>query len=246
MTKRSMLGAGTASLIALASALAPAQAAPGLVVQGINLRAGPGTDYPWLASLDPGTPAEIFGCLDGWSWCDIAADGIRGWAAGAGLQVEYEDQPGPLASYGPELGLPFIGFAFADYWGRYYRDRPFYSPVDRWHGEPGGRGGPGRGGPGGGGPGGGGPGGRYGGGDAGGPGNGERMPSRMQAPQPAGPQGGRPFERPGAQPQMGGGFGRGGVQGGGARPGPAGPPHAGPAGARPAPGQDRGRPGGPG
>ena len=75
------MAALAAGLIALWST---ADAAPGYVTDGVNLRAGPGIDYPLLAPLPPGTPAEIFGCLDGWTWCDIAVNGpdgaLRGWA----------------------------------------------------------------------------------------------------------------------------------------------------------------------
>ncbi len=137
MRRRDLAGASGAILLTLA-ALARADAAPGYVVQGINLRAGPGVDYPWIASLPPGTPADIFGCLPDYTWCDVATVGTRGWVAGVGLNVLYGQQPEPLVAYGPQV-IPFIGFDFNTYWGTYYRGRPWFSDVDRWHG-----GGPGR------------------------------------------------------------------------------------------------------
>lgn len=130
-------GAG-AALLALVALAGTADATPGYVVQGINMRAGPGVDYPWIASLPPGTQTEIFGCLDGFTWCDVAAVGARGWVAGVGLNVLYGQQPEPLLAYGPQV-IPFIGFDFNNYWGTYYRGRPWFSGVDRWHGGPPGR-----------------------------------------------------------------------------------------------------------
>ena len=137
--RRHNLAAGAgAALLALAALAGTAKATPGYVVQGINMRAGPGVDYPWIASLPPGTQTEIFGCLDGFTWCDVAAVGARGWVAGVGLNVLYGQQPEPLLTYGPQV-IPFIGFDFNNYWGSYYRGRPWFSGVDRWHGGPPGR-----------------------------------------------------------------------------------------------------------
>ena len=115
-----------------------ARAAPGVLVEGLNLRAGPDVDYPAIAQLPPGTQADIFGCLPGWTWCDIAVNGpgggLRGWAAGPGLQVLYNNEPGYLPQYGAYLGLPLVGFSIDNYWGRYYRGEPWYGSEGRWRG----------------------------------------------------------------------------------------------------------------
>lgn len=215
MTIRTIVGTGAALLIGLTVLGQPAQAVPGYVDQPINLRAGPGTDYPWIASLPQGTPTEIFGCLPGWSWCDVATEGLRGWVAGPGLQLVYDAQDVPLEGYGAQLGLPLIGFDFGNYWGRYYRGRSWYSQVDRWHGQPG------RGGDFGGGPRGG-----YGGGDHGGgqgwngrPGGGPGIGDHGGRPGAGGPPGGG--DHGGGRPDGGGppgGGDHGGGHPGGGRP----------------------------
>ncbi len=123
-----------ATLVAFAGA---AHAAPGVVIQGVNLRAGPDVGYPAIEPLDAGTPVEIYGCLDGWTWCDVAVSNARGWAAGPTLQVLYNNQPVYLNQYGPAVGLGFVGFDVGTYWGQYYRDRPFYADRDRYRGGPG-------------------------------------------------------------------------------------------------------------
>jgi len=129
-----------------ASALASAAvAAPGYVVGGANLRAGPDVGYPLVEPLPPGTPAEIFGCLPGWSWCDIGVSGpggdMRGWAAGSQLQLVYGGQQVLLPAYGAQLGLPLIGFDVDSYWGSYYRREPWFGDAGRWRHDD--RGGPG-------------------------------------------------------------------------------------------------------
>ncbi len=233
MRRRSLAGASGAVLLALAALAGTAHAVPGYVVQGINMRAGPGVDYPWIASLPPGTRTEIFGCLDGYTWCDVAAVGARGWVAGVGLNALYGPQPEPLVVYGPQV-IPFIGFDFNSYWGTYYRGRPWFTDVDRWHG---------------------GPPGRFDRGPGGfdrGPGYGrgpgfDRGPGIDHGPGFAGPGRG-----PGGVDRPGGGYGGpGGRPGGGPGPGPArgGPPggqRPGPDGhGGPAPGGHEGGHGGP-
>lgn len=211
--KRQMIVAGLAALLATAG-IDAARAAPGVVVQNVNLRAGPDVGYPLVEPLPAGTPIEIFGCLQGWTWCDVGTNDARGWAAGPTLQVVYNDQPVYLPQYGAAVGLGFVGFEVGDYWGRYYRNRPFYGERDRFGGGPGYAGGRGpgfAGGP---------PGGFHGGGE---PGRGE--PGRGE-PGRGEPGRGEP--------------GRGFAQPVGARPGPQRGPIAGPA--RGAPGPARGGP----
>ncbi|MBB2176724.1 SH3 domain-containing protein [Gluconacetobacter johannae] len=184
------------TVLALGGVASPALAAPGVIVGGTDVFAGPSPNYPVVGSLPPGTPIEIFECEPGWGWCDIADGPYRGWAPPDRIQVLYNGGAGPLATYGPMVGLPLAGFVFGNYWGAHYRGRPWFSDRDRWGGgDRGGRGGgnrPGRpppfygpdhgggdrgwhgGGPGGGGHGGGGPGGGgHGEGGHGGGGHGE-------------------------------------------------------------------------
>ena len=122
-------------LAGLTMLAAAADAAPGVVTQNINMRAGPGIDYPLVAQLPEGTPTEIFGCLSGFGWCDVAVQDARGWVAGPGLQLLYDDRPEPLIGYGAAAGVPLVGFAIGSYWQSHYRDRPWYRDVDRWRGD---------------------------------------------------------------------------------------------------------------
>ena len=137
MSMRITRGALVAGIVVCAAG--HANATPGYVVEGVNLRAGPGVDYPLLAPLPDGTPTDIIGCLSGFTWCDMVVNGpagaLRGWAAGPRLAIAYEGQPELLPEYGPRFGFPIVGFDLGSYWGRYYRDRPFYADEGRWRGE---------------------------------------------------------------------------------------------------------------
>ena len=247
-----LIVAGTCSIAAAATVAGAAEAAPGFVTQNINMRAGPDVGYPLVASLPEGTQVEIYGCLPGWTWCDTQVGGARGWVAGVGLQVLYDQQPEPLTGYGEAIGLPFIGFDFDNYWGSYYRGRPWFSREDRWHGHDG-RGpgfdrgpdrgpgfdrgpdhGPGRPGPWQGGPVHGGPNPGFPGGQGGyrGPGPGGGGPGEVHGPGggPGGPGQGRPMQGPGpggpphGNPGGGPGGGPAGGPNGGRGGGPGGPP----------------------
>lgn len=96
-----------------------------------NIRAGPEQDYPLVATLAPGTPVNIVGCIDGYRWCDVIAYDIRGWVSARSLQFTYDGRRVGVLEYGPTIGLPLIGFSLG-YWDNYYRNRPFYRDRPRW------------------------------------------------------------------------------------------------------------------
>jgi uncharacterized protein YraI len=123
----------TALLIGLAG---PALAAPGFATGNVNLRAGPGTTYPQVTVVPQGAQVEIFGCLQGYSWCDVGFGQVRGWVSSNYLQYLYEERRVPLVEYAPRVGLPVVTFQFGDYWRDHYRGRSWYSDRDRWGGPP--------------------------------------------------------------------------------------------------------------
>ena len=115
---------------------AAAQGASGVVTSYVDLYAGPDIGYPAVAELPAGTPVDIQGCLEGWTWCDVITMGTRGWVAGTFVQYTYESQPVIVADYGPRIGIPIVAFTIGMYWDHYYRDRPFYRDRDRWYSRP--------------------------------------------------------------------------------------------------------------
>ncbi|MGR4868413.1 SH3 domain-containing protein [Variovorax sp. LARHSF232] len=101
---------------------------------GVGLMAGPGNNYPEVAYLYQGQPVDVIGCTRGYGWCDVVLpDGLRGWIYAAILEYPYQGSPVPLPGYGAVIGVPIVTFSIGSYWGRYYRDRPWY-PEPRWWG----------------------------------------------------------------------------------------------------------------
>ncbi|MBO1073411.1 SH3 domain-containing protein [Roseomonas marmotae] len=134
--QRCCFGVSGLALAAVLLAPALAQAAPAIVTTRLNMRAGPGTEYPVVARLEQGVQVEVLGCLEGYGWCDIAIGQDRGWAAGAYLQVPYDERREPLMRIAPAIGLPVVGFAIGSYWDSYYRNRPWYRERGRWDHRP--------------------------------------------------------------------------------------------------------------
>lgn len=101
----------------------------GYATANVNLRAGPGTQYPAVTTLRPGEAVLIHGCLSDRSWCDISVRGERGWSANKYLSAAANRNVGIGA-----LAIPAIVFSYA-YWDRYYVRRPWYNTW--WgHGRP--------------------------------------------------------------------------------------------------------------
>ena len=48
-------------------------------ISNVNLRAGPGTDYPVILTVQAQAPISIFGCLGDYTWCDVVFGYNRGW-----------------------------------------------------------------------------------------------------------------------------------------------------------------------
>ena len=113
-------------------ASASAFAADGYITGDVNLRAGPDSTYPSVSTLSTGTSVAIEGCVDGWSWCDVASGDNRGWVAGNFLQEEYQGQRVLVPEYGVQIGIPIVSFVFGTYWDDHYRNRPWYGDRERW------------------------------------------------------------------------------------------------------------------
>ena len=120
-----------AALLAWVAVPSLANAAAGFATTDVNLRAGPGVDYPVVTTIYAGAPVEIHGCLSDWGWCDTSFGGARGWVAGDYLQAIYQDRRVIVREYAPTIGVPVVSFSFG-YWDTHYRNRPFYRDRDTW------------------------------------------------------------------------------------------------------------------
>ncbi len=102
----------------------------------VNLRAGPGRDYPVVSQLPGGIPVTVMGCLSGYAWCDVALPNLRGWAYAGRLSYPYQGSNVPLLTYGTVIGIPIVTFSIGSYWGSYYRGKPWYGQQSHWANRP--------------------------------------------------------------------------------------------------------------
>lgn len=122
----------------LAAALVPAVACAELAVTtgDVNMRAGPDTSYPRVATLGRGVTVDVVGCVEGWQWCDVIVGPNRGFVAAGYLSYgynSYSSAPVVIAQGGPTLGIPLISFSIGNYWDSYYRGRPWWNDRNRWY-----------------------------------------------------------------------------------------------------------------
>ncbi len=104
----------------------------GYPVTNVNLRAGPGTDFPVIVTVPNRAWISILGCLADYGWCDVFFEGNRGWMRSIYLAGWYQGYYYPLRDYAPQLGYPVVTFDVGTYWDAYYRGRPFYPERARW------------------------------------------------------------------------------------------------------------------
>ena len=130
--RRVAASAAALAIGSLAPVMAAAQQPNGYPVTNVNLRAGPGTDYPVIVTVPARAPIAILGCLPDYGWCDSVFQGNRGWMRSIYLSGWYQGNYYALRDYAPRLGYRTVTFDIEGYWASNYRNRPFYGERTRW------------------------------------------------------------------------------------------------------------------
>lgn len=95
-------------------AAGPALAITGFSTTHLNLRTGPGTQYPVVGVMERNVPSSITGCLSDYSWCAINVAGVSGWASAEYLVVDQDGKIQQVEIHGSKMGIPVVaaeGFA---------------------------------------------------------------------------------------------------------------------------------------
>ncbi|TMI98651.1 MAG: hypothetical protein E6G97_24810 [Alphaproteobacteria bacterium] len=89
MSLKTILLSAASALILSAGAAA---AAPAVAENSVNLRAGPGTQYPVVDTIPAGAAVDVAGCAG--SWCRVTFNGAVGYASRNFLQMAGAPAPG--------------------------------------------------------------------------------------------------------------------------------------------------------
>ncbi len=122
MRQRPVIAVFTLAFATILPALA--WAIPGYSTADVNLRTGPSMANPVVTTIPHGAPVQILGCLSGWSWCDTAWAGYRGWVAGAYLSASWQGKAVPFVIYAPRLRVPVVAYNGPAYRRRHYVGKP--------------------------------------------------------------------------------------------------------------------------
>lgn len=114
-------------LLAASPALA---AAEGFATTDVNMRAGPSTEYPRILVLQRGAPLTVYGCVRGYSWCDVGYYHERGWVSSRYISLFYDDRRVYAPYIPPRVNVPIVTFSF-NYWDTWYPRYPWYRDY-RW------------------------------------------------------------------------------------------------------------------
>jgi uncharacterized protein YraI len=130
--KKYLLGIAVALFLPLFAASAHAQT-PGFTTTDVHMRAGPGTNYPAVATLPPNASIEVYGCQAGYDWCDISWNSARGWISSTYILTESNGQKVVLTpAVAATIGITIVVFNQA-YWNNYYKHYPWYPYWNRYY-----------------------------------------------------------------------------------------------------------------
>jgi uncharacterized protein YraI len=107
----------TKSLIAGVSALAAVIAAPsmamaldGVAVTDLNMREGPGSQYPIVATIQSNSQVQILGCLEEARWCQVNWQGNQGWSYSEYLAIDQAGEQIYVPQARSVLDIPVVAF----------------------------------------------------------------------------------------------------------------------------------------
>ncbi|MFK0162420.1 DUF1236 domain-containing protein [Rhizobium sp. NPDC090279] len=109
--KRNLLLAG---FVVLGSAgLAQAEMSA-TTASDIEVRSGPGAEFPTVGVATRGSEATLDGCIEGSRWCRVDVNGMRGWVYAQYLNVEQDGAAVVVQDHRDDLGIPMITYEQTD------------------------------------------------------------------------------------------------------------------------------------
>ncbi|MBZ9791225.1 DUF1236 domain-containing protein [Rhizobium sp. 3T7] len=79
-------------------------------INDLNVRAGPGPQYPSIGIATRGSQAMLDGCIQGSRWCRVEVNGVRGWVYAQYLEVEQAGNGVIVEQHQTDLGVPVVTY----------------------------------------------------------------------------------------------------------------------------------------
>ncbi|WP_159589433.1 DUF1236 domain-containing protein [Chelativorans xinjiangense] len=98
-----------AGLLSLAG-VAAAQVETATATADLNLRSGPGPEYPVVDVIRASEEVVINGCEEGGGWCSINHAGVEGWAYSGYLATGYDSGAGTIIAERPPEAVPLTTY----------------------------------------------------------------------------------------------------------------------------------------
>ncbi|MBW9115350.1 DUF1236 domain-containing protein [Rhizobium cauense] len=79
-------------------------------INDLNVRAGPGPQYPSVGIATRGSQTVLDGCIEGSRWCRVDVNGVRGWVYAEYLQVDHGGSQVIVEQHQSDLGVPVVTY----------------------------------------------------------------------------------------------------------------------------------------
>jgi len=109
MLVKSILGAALAATLLSSGAYAQSTV---VAWTDLNLRAGPGPQFPIISVIPANGEVMVDGCLETASWCKVTHAGMEGWASGDYLTTMVD--AAPVAIYPNRTAVPVKTVVYSD------------------------------------------------------------------------------------------------------------------------------------
>ncbi|MEI2300249.1 DUF1236 domain-containing protein [Ensifer sp. MJa1] len=108
---RPLLRATAAAGFLLTAGLPAAFAAmTATTVTDLNVRTGPGPQYPTVGLAARGSTGVLDGCIEGSKWCRIDVNGLRGWVYAQYLTTDLSGSPVVIEERRSDLAIPAVTY----------------------------------------------------------------------------------------------------------------------------------------
>jgi uncharacterized protein YraI len=114
MLKTRLLGSALAAVAALALGGAAMAQTAATATTDLNIRSGPGPQYPVTGVIEAGGAATVNGCLQGSKWCTVTTSGGEGWVYSDYLTADLSGSAVVLTERYADVGVPVVTYEADD------------------------------------------------------------------------------------------------------------------------------------